>query len=109
MVETSTTPATKITVRTWTGLNLSRNLRVQDGAIVADLYAGASAQAQEFVGDTEGTPEKPVAPTMPTMAPAVAITQAEIMAILSQPTPAGVTILEHLDAELTKLAKAKLG
>lgn len=102
-----TTPATNITVRPWTGLNISRSLRVHEGAIVADLYLGASCQTQEFVGTSEGVPLKPVAQTGMGQV-AVGIPQDQLMAVFNQPTPEGMTVLQFLDQELSRLAKAEI-
>lgn len=107
-MDATTTPATKITTKAWTGLNISRNLRVQDGQIVADLYLGASCQAQEFVGDKDGVPQQPVGVHPGMGQPAVAIPQDKLQAVFNSQAPEGMTVLEFIEQELGKLAKAAL-
>jgi len=55
-METTVTPATKITVKDWISLTITRNVQIQDGALVALPMVNLTTQVRTYLGDTDGAP-----------------------------------------------------
>lgn len=107
-MDITTAPATEIVARGWQGFQLNRAVRIHDGALVADVYAGGSALAQKFMGDKDGKPLLLATEPGPAQGTPAGFGQDALMAILNKPTPEGMTVFQYLDQELGKLAKASL-
>ncbi len=55
-MEPTVTPATKITVQDWISLTITRNVQIQNGALVALPMVNLTTQVRTYLGDTDGSP-----------------------------------------------------
>ena len=59
------TPATLITVPTWTNLTILRNASIVSGVVTPNMQANVTVGNQEYLGDSTGVPTQLIS-SMPT-------------------------------------------
>jgi len=55
-MDTTVTPATKITVKEWTVLSVMRNTQIKDGALVPAPMVNLTTAVRTYLGDANGAP-----------------------------------------------------